>query len=245
MKNKTIYLLKMGMDTPEKLNHRIRLLSKNYIHENEKSKICMEFMLTTPYTKKETRSGKSKIIHGKENSALAFDIQYQDKNEQWWGIREFIKIIPCDLEYLEKPFERYIKYSYENILKIINFLLNSNYNNIILIEQRFIKNYNNNNFFNDEYIHDEKSYQQAIAFKKIAQEKIKQIKSGCRYDNSSYYYDGNIFKVLIHYNCYNEYLSFDLDNWDKAIKQINEYVIPEDKIRKAISQHNIKSSRLY
>lgn len=247
MANKTnnIYLLKMGMDTQNGLNHRIRFISKNWTYKGEQVEVCIDFMLCTPWTLKESKKGKSKTIRGVENSGLELDFQYTNIEGTWGLSHIFQEIVTADLDYFEAPFDKYLKYSYDNILKIINFLLKANYNNIVLVDTNFIINFNYISFFSDEYIHDQEAYQKAIDFKAIAEAKIKQIKSECKYDNSSYYYDGNIFKVLVHYNCYNDYLSFDLNNWDEAIKQINEYVMPEDKIRSAISQHGIRSSKLY
>lgn len=240
-----IYLLKMGSDTQNGLNHRIRFYSKNWTYRGEQVKVVIDFMICTPWTLKKTKNGNSKIIRGIEESGLGLDFQYTDSRGSWGLAHCFKEVVTVDLDYFEAPFDRYLKYNYENILKIINFLLKANYNNIVLVESNYIKNFDYKSFFSDEYIHDEKSYQNAIAFKKIAQEKIKQIKSKCKYDNSSYSYDGDLFKITIHYNCYNDYLLFDLNNMDQAIKQINEYVIPEDKIRLAITQHGIHSSKLY
>ena len=248
MKNttKNIYLLKMGVDTQNGLNHRIRFISKNWNYKGEKVKVCIDFMLCTPWTFKKSKSGKSKPIRGVENSGLGLDFEYTDSNGSWGLSHKLKEVIKTDLEYFEAPFNNYLKYSYENILKIINFLLKTNYNNIVLVDSSFIKNFNYNNFFSDEYKHDEISYNLAVSFKEIAEIKIKQIKSEYKYDNSSYYYDGNLFKILIRYTCYNDYLTFDLENnLVEALKQINNYVIPENKIRLAISQYGIKSSKLY
>ena len=245
MENKTIYLIKMGMDTNEGLNHRIRFISKNWTYKGEQVEVCIDFMLCTPWTLKKSKNGKPKTIRGIENSGLGLDFQYTDSKGSWGLSHIFKEVVKTDLEYCETPFNNYLKYSYDNILKIINFLLKANYNEILLINSSFIKNFNYDTFFSDEYDHDQETYKKAIDFKEIAQTKIKQIKSECKYDNSSYYYDGNVFKIIVHYNCYNDYLTFDLDNWDKAIKQINDYKMPEDKIRLAISQHGIKSSKLY
>ena len=240
-----IYLLKMGMDTQNGLNHRIRFVSKNWTYKGEQVEVCIDFMLYTPWTCKKSKNGNSKTIRGVENSGLGLDFQYTDSKGSWGLSHIFKEVVTADLDYFEAPFNNYLKYSYDNILKIINFLLKANYNNIVLVDSRFIKNFISNNFFSDEYIHDQEAYQKAIDFKAIAEAKIKQIKSECKYDNSSYYYDGNVFKVLVHYNCYNDYLTFDLNNWDEAIKQINEYVMPEDKIRAAIARYGISSKRLY
>lgn len=220
-----IYLLKMGMDTQNGLNHRIRFISKNWTYKGEQVEVCIDFMLCTPWTLK-----KSKTIRGVENSGLALDFQYTDSEGSWGLSHIFKEVVTADLDYFEAPFDRYLKYSYDNI---------------VLLDSRFIKNFDYNNFFSDEYIHDQEAYKKAIDFKAIAEAKIKQIKSECKYDNSSYYYDGDIFKVLVHYNCYNDYLTFNLDSWDEAIKQINEYVMPEEKIRAAIARHGISSKRLY
>lgn len=236
-----IYLLKMGSDTQNGLNHCIRFISKNWNYKGEQVEVCIDFMLCTPYY----LNIKNKVVRGVENSGLGLDFQYTDSRGSWGLSHKLKEVITADLDYFEAPFDRFLKYSYDNILKIINFLLKAKYSNIVLLDSRFIKNFNYNNFFSDEYIHDQEAYQKAINFKAIAEAKIKQIKSECQYDNSSYYYDGDIFKVLVHYNCYNDYLISNLDNWDEAVKQINEYVMPEDKIRKAISQHGIKSSKLY
>lgn len=237
----TIYLLAMGGYTQNGLNHRIRFISKNWNYRGEQVEVCIDFMLCTLYY----LNKKNKVVRGVENSGLGLDFQYTDSRGSWSLSHKLKDVVTADLDYFEAPFNNCLKYSNENILKIINCLLNANYNNIAIVNCRYIKNWNYNNFFSDEYVHDNETYMKALRFEVIAEAKIKQIKSECKYDNSSYYYDGNLFKILVHYNCYNDYLTFNLDNWDEAVKQINEYVMPEDKIRKAISQHGIKSSKLY
>ena len=243
---KTIYLLKMGADAQNGLNHCIRFRTKNWTYEGEKVETCIDFMLCTPWTCKKSKSGKSKTIRGVEYSALGLDFQYTNSDGSWGLSHKLKEVLKTELEYFEAPFNNWLKYSYDNILKIINFLLKENYNNIVLLDSSFIKNFNYNNFFSDEYKHNENAYNLAVSFKEIAEAKIKQLKSECKYDNSSYYYDGNLFKVLVHYHCYNDYLTFDLENnLVEALKQINNYVIPEDKIRLAMAQHGIRSTKLY
>lgn len=151
MKNtNTIYLLKMGMDEKETgLNHRIRFTSKNCIYNNKKTDICIDFMLCTPWTIKTSKSGKTRrTVRGAENTALVLDAQFTDESGSWaLHLPEELK---TTLEQYEAPFERYYKYTYENILKVINYLLQANYTNIQLLD-RHAPNFIYNTFGSDTY----------------------------------------------------------------------------------------------
>lgn len=235
MKNtNTIYLLKMGMDNEQTgFNHRIRFQSNNCIYRGEKTNICIDFGLCTPWTIKTTKSGKSKTIRGAENTALNLDAQFTDESGSWaLHLPEELK---AQLEKYEAPFERYYKYTYENILKIISYLLQQNYNNIQLLERKYIQNYDYNTFESDTYKHDKTMYDNAQQFEELAKAKIAEVKPGVKYDNSSYYYnEQGQFQVCIHYNCYNDHLTFDLSNMEEAINKLNNYTMPEEEIKKAI-----------
>ena len=238
MKNtNTIYLLKMGMDNQETgLNHRIRFTTKNgFYNNNQNVNICIDFMLVTPWTIKKSKSGKSKTIRGAENTALGIDAQHET-DHGCYGLKLDAEL-EAQLERMPAPFERYFKYSYDNILKIINYLLKANYTNIQLLETRYIHNYDYRTFNSDTYKHNKKMYDNAEQFEQLAKAKIVEVKPGVKYDNSSYYYnEQGQFQVCIHYNCYNDHLTFDLSNMEEATKQLNNYTMPEEEIKKAISQ---------
>lgn len=246
MENKTVYLLKMGMDAENGLNHRIRFTTTtNTTFRNEAVNICFDFSLVTPWYSKKGKT-TSKTVYGAANSALGVETWRQYK-EGCYGldISNYPEELKKELEYLPAPFDTRLKYTYKNILTIINYFYKTNFTNLELVDSRYIKGFNYDTFKSDEVIIDFDTYEKAKYIEHLACEKIKSLKVGCKYDNSSYYFDGDTFNILIHYNCYNDIVKLDLSDFAKAIDTIKAYTIPEKEIREAIAQHGISSNKLY
>lgn len=239
---KTIYLEGRGYTAEGKTPRNI-FKSNNFKYKNELCKLYLEFNRVRPYAAKQTKSGKNKIVYGEDYSALWIDTQYTtDKGSYRLELPE--KLIEI-LEKMPAPFERYYTFTDKNILTVINYLMKTKYNAVETIDTRYINN-KQIEFISDEHEHNETMYNNAIQFEQLAKAKIMQVKAGCRYDNSSYYYNSNgDFEVLIHYNCFNDRVQFDLSNMEEAINKLNNYTIPEEQIKAAYKNYCAKYSIKY
>ncbi len=237
-KFKNIYLLKMGADKNE-LNHRIRFESDNVKIDKNINNVCIDFLITNPIYYK---NGTYKTDTTK--NALGVDIYIHKNNNCYRG--ELPENILNTLEKHNAKTNNII-YNYDNILKIINYYTNKNYNNIILLDCRYIKNFDFNIFKSDNFEIDFISYFNALNIEKYAHEKIiNELKPGVKYDNTSYYFNGDNFEILIHYNCYNDIINIkNINDIYKAKKEIDSITRPDHEIKKAISQHNLNTNTLY
>lgn len=150
-----------------------------------------------------------------------------------------------DLQRLEAPFNNKIAYTHDNILKAIKNLTGIQFDSIKLLDQRYIKGFSWDDFNSCKYSYDKQAYDNAQKLEAAARPKIMSIKKNVKYDNSSYYFDGDKFRVLIHYNCYNDIIDFDVNNMGECLKQIESYKLPEEEIKKAIANHGYKSNKLW
>lgn len=144
---KNLYLLKMGMDAQNGLNHRIRFVSYNVKGVPDVEKIVIDFMICPPMIYK---NFKYKRIENK--IALCFDTFIIYKKEPQTEKRyKFPNEILETLEKFENPQIKVnnIKYTYNNILILCNYLLQENFNNIILLEN-FTKKFNYESFTSDK-----------------------------------------------------------------------------------------------
>lgn len=142
MENKNIYLLKMGADTDGGLNHRIRFQSKKTKIDKNIKFLCIDFLIASPL---KYEKGKYKSVKNKKS--LCFDIYTHYNNICYRG-----KLPESVINALEKYPDvktNNIVYNYNNILMIINYFLNENYNNIVLLEIKNIKNFSFETFESD------------------------------------------------------------------------------------------------
>ena len=245
-KNNNVALLKMGCDCGNGLNHRIRFTSNTKVsYKGKNVTMCCDFEMCTPFTL--NKSGKT--IRGEEYSALVLAFQYTDEEGCSWGV-----VLPQGLknklEYLEGKYSHYLKYSYKNILTIINYFYKTKFNNIVLLDSNYIINFFYNDFNSDTFFQQENinyildMYDKAIKFQESARYVIKMLKNS-EYDNSSYYYNGSLFTVLVRWNCYNDYLKFDLNNFIESIDKMKDYQIPVEKIKNGRILCGCKSGRLW
>lgn len=162
-----------------------------------------------------------------------------------------------------ETFESYYKiksikyiYNYENILKLCNYLLKENFNNIVLLEPRFIKNFDFESFRSDMLVFDSLSYNNAVELASYAKNKIMHdLKPGSKYDNTFYRFHEGKFEISILYNCYNDIIIIDnIENLDAAKKQVDEIKRPDALIKEAIKKYyskyfqnieNININKLY
>jgi hypothetical protein len=245
-KNNNVALLKMGCDNNE-LNHRIRFISNTEItYKGKPCTMCCDFMTCTPFYLTKSK----KTVRGVENSALTLDFQYTDET----GCSRAVVLpeaLKNKLEYLEGKYSHYLKYSYKNILTIINYFYKTKFNNVVLLDSNYIINFDYDTFNSDIFFKQENinyildMYDKAIKFQELASFKIKMLKDGSKYDNSSYYYNGNLFTVLIHWNCYNDILEFDLNNFIDSIDKMKDYEIPVEKIKNGRIEKGCNSDKLY
>lgn len=244
-----VALLKMARDCENGLNHRIRFISNTVVtYKGKPCTMCFDFMLATPYYL--TKSLRT--VKGVVNSALGIDI-YINRGDGCF--RLFVSSLPQPLknklEYLEGKFSNYLKYSYKNILTIINYFYKTKFNNIVLLDSNYIISFAYNDFNSDTFFQQEninyilEMYDKAIKFQELATYKIKMLKDGSQYDNSSYYYNGSLFTVLVHWNCYNDYLEFDLNNFIESIDKMKDYQIPVEKIKNGRIENGCNSDKLY
>lgn len=244
---KTLYLLKMGMDivpdeNTQAENHRIKFCTRT-----EDKEYIIEFGTCAPFKLKENKAKtEHKVVYGLDNTAFYIDGQYRaissEDYEPWY--RFDIETLDLDLEKVE-GFENHTKYTYNNILKIVNKLLGSDFDTIKLLECRYIVCFDFNTFDSAKFELNEIMYNRAMEFEKLAKQKIDSIKVDCRYNNSSYYYEGKDFMVTVHYNCYNDINYFNLEDYDKAVEQLNNYKMPVDKIKMAIKERGLNPNHLY
>lgn len=232
---KNLYLLKMGADAQNGFNHRIRFISNNIKIDSNIEKIIIDFQLCSPI------EYYNKLFE----KALYFEIFAYYKNE---NCCKRYKIPASELETLE-TFESYyhiqsIKYvyNYNNILHICNYLLKENYNNIVLLEPRFIKNFDFETFKSDTLVFDSLSYNNAVELANYAKNKIMQdLKPGSKYDNTFYRFHEGKFEISILYNCYNDIIIIDnIENLDAAKKQIDNIKRPDALIKEAIKKYYSK-----
>lgn len=245
-KNNNVALLKMGCDINNELNHRIRFKSNTIVnYKGRKITMSCDFMICTPFYLTKSK----KTVRGVENSALTLDFQYTDETGCSWCV-VLPKALENKLEYLEGKYSHYLKYSYKNILTIINYFYKTKFNNIVLLESNYIINFFYNDFNSDTFFQQENinyildMYDKAIKFQELARYVIKMLKNS-EYDNSSYYYNGSLFTVLVHWNCYNDYLTFDLNNFIESIDKMKDYEIPVEKIKSGRIAHGCSSDKLY
>ena len=234
----------MGMDAQNGLNHRIRFISNNIKIDKKIKNIVIDFHISTPLIYKNL---KYKRIENK--IALTFEIWAEYENNICRRY-EFPTEVLESLETFENPqikANKY-KYTYDNILILCNYLLNKNFNNIILLDCNYIKNFSYNNFESDNFIFNELCYNNAAELEKYAQNKIMQdLKPFCKYhDNTSYRFNGEIFEIIIHYNCYNDIILIDnIENLDAAKKQVDEIKRPDEKIKQALLYNGLNTNKLY
>ena len=244
-----VALLKMGCDINSELNHRIRFISNTeIIYKGKPCTMCFDFMTSTPYYL--TKSLRT--VRGVENSALSVDI-FIHREDGCFGL--FISSLPQSfknkLEYLEGKYSHHLKYSYKNILTIINYFYKTKFNNVVLLDSRYIINFDYDTFNSDTFFKQENinyildMYDKAIKFQELASFKIKMLKDGSQYDNSSYYYNGSLFTVLVHWNCYNDILEFDLNDFVESIDKMKDYEIPVEKIKNGRIEKGCNSDKLY
>lgn len=145
---KNLYLLKMGMDAQNGFNYRIRFVSYNIKGVPDIEKIVIDFQLCSPMIYK---NFKYQRIENK--IALWFEIFAYYKNDILKTCRRytFPNEILETLETFENPQIKLnnIKYTYNNILILCNYLLQENFNNIVLLEN-FTKNFNYESFTSDK-----------------------------------------------------------------------------------------------
>lgn len=244
-----VALLKMARDINSELNHRIRFTSNTEItYKGKPCTMCFDFMTCTPYYLTKSK----KTVRGVEHSALGVNISIHYQ-EGCYGLNPcgFPQGLKNKLEYLDGKYSHYLKYSYKNILTIINYFYNSNFDNIVLLDSNYIINFFSYNDFNSDTFFKQENinyilemYDKAIKFQELARYVIKMLKNS-EYDNSSYYYNGSLFTVLVHWNCYNDILEFDLNNFTDSIDKMKDYEIPVEKIKNGRIEKGCKSNRLY
>ena len=234
-KQKNLYLLKMGADSANGFNHHIRFISNNIKIDSNIDKIIIDFQLCSPI------ENYNKFFE----KALYIESFAYYKNENCCKRYTFPA---SELETLE-TFESYYniksikyKYNYNNILHLCNYLLNENFNNIVLLEPRFIKNFDFELFKSDTFIFDPLSYNNAVELANYAKNKIMQdLKPFSKYDNTNYIFNGEIFEIIIHYNCYNDIILIDnIENLDAAKKKVNEIKRPDELIKESIKKYYSK-----
>lgn len=246
---KNLYLLKMGADAQNGFNHRIRFISNNIEIDSNIDKIIIDFQLCSPI------ENYNKFFE----KALYIESFAYYKNENCCKRYTFPA---SELETLE-TFESYYniksikyKYNYNNILHLCNYLLKENYNNIVLLEPRFIKNFDFETFKSDTLVFDLLSYNNAAELANYAKNKIMQdLKPGSKYDNTFYRFHEGKFEISILYNCYNDIIIIDnIENLDAAKKQVDEIKRPDAIIKEAIKKYyskyfqnieNININKLY
>ena len=242
-----VALLKMGCDINSELNYRVRFTSNTVVnYKGRKITMCCDFMICTPFYLTKSK----KTVRGVENSALTLDFQYTDETGCSYGV-VLPQALENKLEYLEGKYSRYLKYSYKNILTIINYFYKTKFNNVVLLDSRYIVNFDYDTFNSDTFFKQENinyildMYDKAIKFQELASFKIKMLKDGSQYDNSSYYYNGSLFAVLVHWNCYNDILEFDLNDFVESIDKMKDYEIPVEKIKNGRIEKGCNSDKLY
>ena len=167
-----------------------------------------------------------------------------------YPLREILILLKLHLIFIN-IISHHLKYSYKNILTIINYFYKTKFNNVVLLDSRYIINDNFNTFNSDTFFKQENinyildMYDKAIKFQELASFKIKMLKDGIQYDNSSYYYNGSLFTVLVHWNCYNDILEFDLNNFVESIDKMKDYEIPVEKIKNGRIEKGCNSDKLY
>lgn len=233
---KNLYLLKMGADAQNGFNHRIRFISNDIKANPDIEKIVIDFQLCSPleYYKKFFEK------------ALYFEIFAYYKND-FETCRRYT--FPNEILETLETFESYYKinsikyiYNYENILKLCNYLLQENFNNIVLLEPRFIKNFDFETFKSDTLVFNSLSYNNAVELASYAKNKIMQdLKPGSKYDNTFYRFHEGKFEISILYNCYNDIIIIDnIENLDAAKKQIDNIKRPDALIKEAIKKYYSK-----
>lgn len=215
MKNKNIlYLVKMGCDYTEESdvemigsdigNYRIR----GTFHDKNNDLIFIEFGNGYERNSKGITTSKIKLRVDHQFNKTKSD----DENES------HIKI---DYEKLKK-----YNYTKKDILKYINRKFGVKFDKLELIDTT-ITNYNYNLIPGDDFKPNLEEIKQAKKIKEYFY-KFEKEKLGKKYPNFSTYYEENNFKVLLHYNCYNDVLTIkDLFKFDF------NYKVPTEEIKKA------------
>ncbi len=138
--------------------------------------------------------------NGKVISSIALCVDHQfnwtiDENENG-------SHIVVDREQLKK-----YRYTKKDIVAYLNETFGTEFDDIEVLDVRYSK-FDCHKYCGDEFTPNYEEIEQA---KKIYQYFYKYEKEvrGKEYPNHSAYFDGDVFKVLIHYNCYNDYVLID------------------------------------
>lgn len=209
---KTLYLVKMGMDYDNNNlemkgsdvgNYRIR----GTFHDKNGDVIFVEFGNGCQYDK-----NFKKI----SNIKLRVDFQF-NASIDWDCNNSSIKI---DYDLLDN-----YNYTKQDILRYIKDVFGVEFDNLDLIDTSLF-NYDYKEITGDEIKPDLKKIEQVKKIRDYFYKYEKEIE-GKKYPNFSMYYQDNILTVLLHYNCYNDIVKieneFEFDfNYKKPIKEIEK-----------------------
>ena len=128
------------------------------------------------------------------------------------------------------------KYSYTkaDIVKYLNKTFGTKFNDIEVLDPRYSR-FDCDKYCGDEFTPDYEEIEQAKKIYQYFYDYEKNVR-GKEYPNHSAYFDGDVFKVIIHYNCYNDYVIiknvFDYDfNYKQPAKEILDLAVKEYRDR--------------
>lgn len=115
----------------------------------------------------------------------------------------------CNKSGIKIDYEKLNQYRYtkKDIVAYLNETFGTEFDDIEVLERRFSK-FDCDKYCGDEFTPNYEEIEQAKKIYKYFYKYEKEVR-GKEYPNHSAYFDGDVFKVLIHYNCYNDYVIID------------------------------------
>lgn len=138
--------------------------------------------------------------NGKVISSIALRVDYQYNRTESED---------CNLSSIKINYEKLNKYRYtkKDIVAYLNETFGTEFEDIEVLDRCYSK-FDCYKYCGDEFIPNYEEIEQAKKIYQYFYDYEKEVR-GKKYPNHSAYFDGDVFKVLIHYNCYNDYVIID------------------------------------